>query len=159
MENKIGKVTNDFDRLSPEQQERELQKLNEELNDRLNKLKNETEPKTIKKLVSCGDLCNHCNYCENNCHHYCNCFFSSFGNCSKITWGGKCIECGHSKSNHRQDYYHYIYDTIYVQKNTDNQQKEEKDRMDKTEGNFTKHKASGVHTRNLANGQVQKITY
>ena len=33
------------------------------------------------------------------------------------------------------------------------------DNGDKTEGKFVKHKASGVHNRNLGNGQVQRITY
>ena len=30
---------------------------------------------------------------------------------------------------------------------------------DRTEGKFTKHKASGVHNRNLTDGRQQKITY
>ena len=130
LENKIERLNIDIDKCSPEEQKRRLELLNEELNNNLAHLQRQTEQKTVKNLVPTSTKCTHCDYCKNNCHAECDCWFSCFGRCKKFTMKGKCQSCSHSKSSHNQDYYHYIYETIQVKKNTDDEQRIEKEKIE-----------------------------
>ena len=130
LENKIERLNIDMDKCSPEEQKRRLELLNEELNNNLAHLQRQTEQKTVKNLVPTSTKCTHCDYCKNNCHAECDCWFSCFGRCKKFTMKGKCQSCSHSKSSHNQDNYHYIYETIQVKKNTDDEQRIEKEKIE-----------------------------
>ena len=107
-----------------------MELLNEELNNNLAHLQRQTEQKMVKNLVLTSTKCTHCDYCKNNCKAECDCWFSCFGRCKKFTMKGKCQSCSHSKSSHNQDYYHYIYETIQVKKNTDDEQRIEKEKVE-----------------------------
>jgi len=138
MEDKISELENNMNCLSPEKLEKDLMILNEELNQKIKQLKNQQEEIKVKSLTPCQVFCTFCNNCEKNCHEPCDCRFSSFSRCVKYSfWYQTCEECGCPKSEHIQDYYHYIFKTIQVPKNTDKEQEEEKEKNEKKKKKIT----------------------
>ena len=129
MENIIYDLENNMKNLSPEMLEKDLKKLNDELNAKLLELRSQQEEFKYKTLVPIENLCTFCNLCENNCHDPCDCRFSTFTRCIKYSfWSKICEVCGCEKTGHKQDYYHFIYKTKTVPKNTDKEQEQEKEK-------------------------------
>lgn len=123
METKIAELEKMMNTLDPSQLEKKIRELNEELNNKLCNLNCETEtvPRNTLKPDNDGTIYTHCDICKKNCHDPCDCSFKFMGRCTVFTFfGKKCEICGCDKSDHHQDAYHYIYETVVISK--DNQQ-------------------------------------
>ena len=81
-----------------------------------------------RKLESSSYKHTICNYCEKNCHNYCDCL--RFGRCRTFPlFEDFCEECGHSKSSHDiRIKYHYVDKEIKQKINNDYKIKEENDK-------------------------------
>ena len=106
----------------------ELSELEQEHNNTIDYLDNQYETVKKRKLESSSYKHTICNYCEKNCHNYCDCL--RFGRCRTFPlFEDFCEECGHSKSSHDiRIKYHYVDKEIKQKINNDYQIREENDK-------------------------------
>ena len=66
-------------------------------------------------------------YVKKNCHHPCNCWFSSLSRCKVYGIISGCGICGCDKKHHNQDKYFYTYEEIteYIEDSIQKNQKEQ----------------------------------
>ena len=129
MEDKIKDLVKMETSLNPKELQEKIRQLNVELNDKLISLNGQTETKQIKKLDYFDGKCTHCSICEKNCHKECDCAFGFLGRCHIFTfWAKKCEICGCDKERHKQDNFHYIFDTIITTKCSDEERQKEVER-------------------------------
>ncbi len=133
MELKIKELMNDMKKLSPKEQEKKLNNLNDELMNKINELNNQFIEEKYKTLVlNENNLTTFCANCARNCHENCDCNFSSLGRCVKFSfWNKICEICKCPKKNHKQDYYKYIFRNMRIKKDTNTEQKKEKEKAEK----------------------------
>ena len=124
---------NNMKKLSPKDQEKMLNKLNDELMKKINELNNQFIEQKYKTLIPNDKiLSTFCGICSKNCHENCDCNFNSLGRCIKFSfWSKKCEVCGCPKKDHKQDYYKYVCKSMRIRKDTNTEQLKEKQKAEK----------------------------
>jgi len=133
MELKIKEIMNDMKKLSPKEQEKKLNELNNDLVRKINDLNNQFIIEKYKTLVVSNNssLTTFCSVCAKNCHENCDCNFNSFGRCIKFSfWKKKCEVCGCLKKDHKQDYYKYVVKSMKIKKDTNSEQLKEQKKVE-----------------------------
>ena len=109
IQEKIKMVEDNCKDKNPEEQRKMLEQLNEELKNKYKEYNNQTKEVTEIQLVEANDRNTYCNKCKSNCHHPCNCWFTSVGRCKVFGVAGClgifkkeniCEVCEHNKSDH-----------------------------------------------------------
>ena len=126
LQNEIKILENNDNHLDPKEYEEALKKFNDNFEKKLNQINNKKRIEKKKVLVADpNNKYTYCNYCQENCHNPCDCWFSITTRCKIYpVFGNDCERCGHPKKVHKQDYYHYIYEEVEVAENTDKEKGE-----------------------------------
>ena len=126
----------------------ELSELEQEHNNTIDYLDNQYETVKKRKLESSSYKHTICNYCEKNCHNYCDCL--RFGRCRTFPlFEDFCEECGHSKSS---DKYYWkkneINNELYNKRNNKEQLQNEVNDLNERKRCLENDKEAYINERN-----------
>ena len=161
MEIDIAKLESRMDQKNKKELENDLRKLNEELNERLYNLNNQTETKLVKTLVRDNNhLYTTCHTCKRNCHDPCDCFFQRLGRCTVYTfWKKRCEKCGCNKDSHVQDYYYFTTENITINRNTDKEQRKERENYERKKQEYLEEMNKNYNEKNSIEKQKNELNY
>ena len=133
IQEKIKIVEDNCKDKNPEEQRKMLEQLNEELKNKYREYNNQTKEVTEIQLVKANNRNTYCNICQSNCHHPCDCLFTSWGRCKIFEIAGclgifkdenTCEYCNHLKSGHGEGNFEYKPITRIEKINNDEKIKE-----------------------------------
>ena len=119
-------MENNDNHLDPKEYEEALKKFNDNFEKKLSAINNKKRIEKKRVLVADPNYkYTYCDYCKENCHNPCDCWFSITTRCKIYPIiGSNCEKCEHPKKVHKQENYHYIYEEVEVAENTDKEKGE-----------------------------------